>query len=356
MDLSAPYWNSVFSPALDDWARGWTPNPDVLCNREIKFGELLRRVDQREAFGRRQTRRWLVTGAWLGARWHAGLDTDGCCHLAGHYAGLQYYLPNVRSTTLHGRLYRAQDRSKDQSYFLSAVGSEQLGRTHLPLSHLSKVDVRSLARALGMPTAESEESMGLCFVGERRGPIDRPFATAAARTDRAGRASMSGFAGFLGDYIAPRTGSIVTMAGDVVGQHEGLHTLTIGQGARIGGAKERYFVAAKRAAENEVVVVPGSDHAWLQCHGLRVASFALINSSDGASLASETLLAQIRHRQDAVPCRAHMEGSEVHISFEPPVLSVAEGQFCALYRGQECLGSGVITHVETEGSRRHVSQ
>ena len=212
-----------------------------------------------------------------------------------------------------------------------------------------------------MPTSESEESMGLCFVGERNSPDRQKSAlqVAATRRDRASKMAISGtggFAHFLSKYIEPSVGEIVNQKGEVLGKHNGLHTLTIGQGAKVGGADRKLFVAAKDARTNRVVVVPGSDHAWLQCHSLRMSSFTFINTSDASNtLTSSNLSAQIRHRQAAVPCRAQLKGGgsggdSVSVYFDPPVLSVAEGQNCALYRGEECLGSGVITSVETQAS------
>lgn len=396
MDLSAQYWNAVFSPSLDEWSAGLTPNPDVLCNTEIKFGELLRRLDadgslvkgqhtSSPSFGRRLVRRWLVTG---------------------HYADVQYYLPAASNIAgpapvLHGRLYRAADTTKDQSYFLSGVGALQLGRTHFPLANTCKTDVRRLARLLGMPTAESEESMGLCFIGERR---RRPSAADAVKgsTQQEAPAKLSqskmrgrpaeqlGFAGFLGEYLDARPGPIITEEGEHASEHQGLHTLTIGQRARVGGAKQRYFVAAKDAENNAVLVVPGSDHPWLQCHALEVDAFHLIAEEDaeGAMLDEEhpyhtALHAQIRHRSEAVPCHAtwlpaqtapagsaqndasssigagadvgDRDGTQemqhprrsLRVTFAAPVSSVAEGQVCALYAGRHCLGSGVIARVDT---------
>lgn len=250
----------------------------------------------------------------------------------------------------HGRLLRAADQTKDQSYFLSAVSSETLGRTHFPLSRMSKVQVRQLARSLGMPTAESEESMGICFVGERRaGAIQKQETGNFGNKTEAGAA---GFAQFLGGYIESRMGDIVTLEGQVVGKHRGLHTVTIGQGARISGAKEKFFVAAKRTELNQLVVVPGSNHPWLQCHSLSVSSFTFTDKDDAEkALQNGRIFAQVRHRQNAVPCTAFLVGaSTVEVHFDPPILSIAEGQVCALYHDQQCLGSGVITKVETQGT------
>lgn len=200
---------------------------------------------------------------------------------------------------------------------------------------------------MGMPTAESEESMGLCFVGERRGGARAKEKPMRRRNTEA--LGANGFAGFLGDYIEASPGDIVSLDGQVVGRHIGLHTLTIGQGARLSGKKEKYFVAAKHPQKNQVVVVPGSDHASLQCHSLQVSSFTFIDQDQKvAALQSDGLMAQIRHRQGAVPCRVSSSGGSITVQFTPPILAVAEGQVCALYQGEECLGSGVIGSVQTQ--------
>lgn len=339
VDLSIPYWNSVFAPALDEWQIGKTPNPDIACNREIKFGELLRQIDAEEqnstSFGRYQPRRWLVTG---------------------HYAHVGYYYPQ-QDSFLHARLLRAKDANKDQSYFLSGVSSVHLGRSHFPLANVEKDHVRAAARALEMPTAESEESMGLCFVGKRN-KRQEDQSKSPTRKERSSAATQLGFAGFLGDYIDRKPGPILTLEGKQVGTHNGLHTLTVGQGARVGGAQQKFFVAAKDAKSNAVIVVPGTDHPMLQCTWLDIDDFSIVSPATYSS--TGTLYAQIRHRQEPVACHVEKRGGCIRVHFEEPVSSVAEGQVCALYDANniECLGSGVITAVQTLASsemKRHIS-
>lgn len=333
MDLSNSYWNSVFAPALDDWRIGRTPNPDIACNREIKFGELLRQIDAEEqsidtSFGRQKPRRWLVTG---------------------HYAHVDYFYPQQESV-LHGKLIRSKDANKDQSYFLSGVSSLHLGRSHFPLANVEKDDVRAMARSLGIPTAESEESMGLCFVGKRnKSQIDRPLASSLEKSTGP-IATQLGFAGFLGEYLDKKPGPILTLEGKKIGSHSGLHTLTVGQRARVGGAQQKYFVAAKDVERNCLIVVPGANHSMLQCTRLNIDDFSIISSSTFDP--TGTLYAQIRHRQDPVACHVDRIGDGVRVHFDQPVSSVAEGQVCALYdaNNRECLGSGVITAIETLAS------
>jgi tRNA-specific 2-thiouridylase len=340
VDLSTTYWNAVFSPSLDEWSQGRTPNPDILCNREVKFGELLRKLDTEQktassAFGNRRARQWLVTG---------------------HYAGIRYFYPSEEADVQHGRLLRAFDLNKDQAFFLSGVSSSNLGRSHFPLAGVRKTDVRSLARRLDMPTAESQESMGICFVGKRnKQPV-------VSDIDRRRESTLHGFAAFLSGYIEQKPGKIVSLNGAVLGHHSGLHTMTVGQRARIGGTSQRLFVAAKRADTNEIVVVPSLQHPMLRCVSLDVAVFHAICSPAQDDLFFRLLdkqthfQAQVRHRQEPVSCRAELlkrnpDGSTLHLRLhfdsDRTMDSVAEGQVCALYLERECFGSGVISSVTT---------
>ncbi|CEL51492.1 tRNA (5-methylaminomethyl-2-thiouridylate)-methyltransferase [Rhizoctonia solani AG-1 IB] len=183
-DFSREYWNRVFTPALDAWANGRTPNPDVFCNREIKFGALFESV-----IPQNDNDTWLATG---------------------HYANILYHQGRPR-------MMRAKDINKDQTYYLSSVGESKLRRTLFPLSDLTKPTIRTLAQEMRLPTAEREESMGLCFVGERRK-----------------------FDQFLSEYMAHTSGPIFLYPSmRKVGEHNGMHTLTIGQNARIPGQPKK---------------------------------------------------------------------------------------------------------------------
>ncbi|WFD34350.1 tRNA-5-taurinomethyluridine 2-sulfurtransferase [Malassezia cuniculi] len=221
VNLSREYWIDVFEPALSLWADGVTPNPDVACNRHIKFGALLDRIHTP----------WLATG---------------------HYARIR------RSSDMRrAALLRAADASKDQSYYLSSVREDALVRSVFPLGDYLKSDVRALARKHALPTAENSESMGLCFVGERGG--------------------RRGFARFLDGYVEGSPGNIIVPGGRVIGQHTGLHAYTVGQRARVSGLGERYFVARKDRARNEITVVPGSTHPMLECTSLTSHAFSWIS-------------------------------------------------------------------------------
>ncbi|GAA5919643.1 hypothetical protein JCM1841_005201, partial [Sporobolomyces salmonicolor] len=203
IDLSREYWQEVFEPALERWAAGVTPNPDVTCNQRIKFKALPDRLLSRDPSA------WIATG---------------------HYARL---LPSPLDPS-EPSLHRAAFLSKDQSHYLSTSPLPGLRRTLFPLgAFASKDDVRDLAHKWGMHTKDKKESMGICFVGVRKG-----------------------FSGFLDSYIPPAPGDIEDANGRVVGHHRGLWRYTVGEGARLGGFPEKQFVARKDAERNVVVVVP----------------------------------------------------------------------------------------------------
>ncbi|CAE6480562.1 unnamed protein product [Rhizoctonia solani] len=252
-DFSQQYWTRVFTPALEAWANGRTPNPDVFCNREIKFGALFESIISPE-----DDSTWLATG---------------------HYARIAYYRGKPR-------LMRAKDGNKDQTYYLSSVGESRLRRTLFPISDLTKPSIRALAQEMNLPTAERGESMGLCFVGERRK-----------------------FDQFLSEYIPPSSGPILLYPSmKQVGEHKGLHTLTIGQNARVPGQPKKLFVARKEGGA--LVVVDDVNHPALLCTSVTLVDWKWISEGneeikelDGQASSSEgmPILAQIRHRMTPVP-------------------------------------------------------
>ncbi|SPO34568.1 related to trna methyltransferase [Pseudozyma flocculosa] len=304
IDLSREYWIHVFEPALGDWGSGTTPNPDVDCNREIKFGALMDRVIGPSSSSQLSApqKTWLATG---------------------HYAQVAWSPPEADADhSTRPMLLRAKDRTKDQSYYLSSVREDRLAHAHFPLAPYLKSEVRQLAIRHELPTAARKESMGICFVGNR---------------SRGG----AGFSTFLNDYITSSPGDIVDGDGNKVGRHGGLHTFTLGQGARISGALQKYFVAKKDTAKNQIVVVQGKDNPMLLCHSLNVPSMHWIwdeppeevDRPEGAKL-----LAQVRHRQIEVECT---------VKRADPVLAVAPGQTLGLWKDDWCLGSGTIGDVKT---------
>ena len=295
VDLSREYWVNVFEPALVDWADGVTPNPDVECNREIKFGALLDRLVPPSP-GAEAAKTWLATG---------------------HYAQVDWSTPRPR-------LLRARDRSKDQTYYLSSLRESRLAHAHFPLAHHLKSEVKALARAHALVSPDRRESMGLCFVGQR-----------------AGR-----FSSFLDGYIAPQPGDLVDPHGRVLGRHAGLHTLTVGEKARIGGRPERLFVARKHAHNNSMVVVPAG-HPMLFCTKAYVHHLHWIWDHYHPPR-NATLLAQVRHRQQETPCTLTRDPHGRWVAhFHQPQLAVAKGQKLGLWDGEWCLGSGTIVDTAT---------
>ena len=282
------YRARVFEYFLTEYRAGRTPNPDVLCNREIKFGICL------------------DYAARLGARRFA----------TGHYARLD-------DTGGEPVLLKARDPDKDQSYFLHAVAREHFARVMFPLGELTKPEVRNLARAAGLPVFDKPDSTGICFIGER------PFRE------------------FLARYIPTSPGDIVTESGEVVGRHRGLAFYTLGQrggleiGGRAGAREDAWYVAAKNLARNELIAVQGHDHPLLVSRALATGPCNwLVQLGAGAEFDSQI---KVRYRQADQTCRAALRADgALDVRFEAPQRAVTPGQFAVLYDGERCLGGGVI--------------
>jgi tRNA-specific 2-thiouridylase len=284
VNFSAEYKERVFAEFLREYAAGRTPNPDVLCNAEIKF------------------RAFLDHAMRLGAEKIA----------TGHYARVGFS---------QGRfaLLRGKDASKDQSYFLHRLTQEQLSHVMFPVGELKKTEVRRIAREAGLAVHAKKDSTGICFIGER------PFRE------------------FLNRYLPRRPGPIKTAEGKVVGEHIGLAFYTIGQrkGIGIGGAGEPWYVAEKRLDANELVVVQGHDHPLLMKSTLAAAAASWIA---GRPPEASALSAKTRYRQADAPCRlARVLESGMRVDFSTPQWAVTPGQSVVLYDGETCLGGGVIT-------------
>ena len=285
VDFSAEYKDRVFADFLREYSAGRTPNPDVLCNAEIKF------------------RAFLDHAMRLGAERIA----------TGHYARVEF--PGNAFQLLRGK-----DAAKDQSYFLHRLSQEQLSRVLFPVGALEKAEVRRIAREAGLPNHAKKDSTGICFIGER------PFRE------------------FLNRYVAKAPGPIRTPEGKTVGTHIGLAFYTIGQrkGIGIGGPGEPWFVAGKRMEANELVVVQGHDHPLLMKRSLEAADASWISGSAPAAPSSHT--AKTRYRQADAPCTLTkaLEG-EIKVDFAAPQWAVTPGQSVVLYDGEICLGGGIIT-------------
>ena len=283
VNFAAEYRERVFASFLAEYAAGRTPNPDVLCNAEIKFKAFLDHAMK------------------LGAKRIA----------TGHYAQLRHADGKVE-------LLRGADAGKDQSYFLHRLNQAQLSRVLFPVGHLKKTEVRRIAQEAGLPNHAKKDSTGICFIGER------PFRE------------------FLNRYLPRTPGPMVTPDARRVGEHIGLAFYTIGQrkGIGLGGAGEPWYVAEKRMATNELVVVQGLEHPALlrsSLHGLD-ASWVL-----GAPAAGTAHSAKTRYRQADSACKvARVADGNIDVEFSQPHWAVTPGQSVVLYDGEVCLGGAVI--------------
>jgi tRNA-specific 2-thiouridylase len=291
-NFAAEYWDRVFQHFLSEYQAGRTPNPDILCNREIKF------------------RAFLDYAVLLGADFIA----------TGHYArrgasqgdGLQQRAP----------LLKGMDPNKDQSYFLHAVNGRQIARTLFPIGEMEKPRVRELASRLKLVTHDKKDSTGICFIGERR------------------------FSEFLKRYLPAQPGVIMTDQGAAIGEHQGLMYYTIGQrqGIGIGGRKDApespWYVIEKRLQDNTLIVGQGHDHPGLLSDCLRASNIEWI--MDDIPDLPLRCMAKTRYRQADQSCtvRRDTDGWEVH--FDQAQRAITPGQYVVLYQGDLCLGGGVI--------------
>lgn len=303
VNFEKEYWIEVFEPMIDMYRRGLTPNPDVACNREIKFGTLLAHLDARAKATDAGTSRW-----WLAT---------------GHYARVAR---DTGSGTV--QLMRPSYLPKDQSYYLATIPRTALDRIFFPLEGMTKPAVRERAAAYGLPTADKRDSQGLCFVGQ----------------------SHRSFRKFLLDYIEPTPGNIVTGDGAVVGRHDGLWHLTIGQRAPVSmpqadpATRGTWFVAAKDFSRNELIIVRGADNPALLAAGVSCSSFQWLGEPPAGPVDTRNLFAQYRSLQEPEPVAAVEINptGPLRVQFAQPRKAVAPGQYLALYRGDQVLGSGVI--------------
>jgi len=287
-NFASEYWRDVFRHFLDEYRAGRTPNPDVLCNREIKFKAFL---DEARA---------------LGAE----------CIATGHYA-------RVAQAGGRWRLLRGVDGDKDQSYFLHQLGQAQLAATLFPIGHLPKAEVRRLAADARLPTATKKDSTGICFIGERD------------------------FREFLSRYLPAQPGEIRDPQGVVLGEHAGTWYHTLGQrgGLALGGVRGRaaapWYVVGKDVAANVLYVDQGADSPWLRSARLRSEPAHWVAGAPPATTFHCT--AKVRYRQEDQACEVEVdEDGGVSVAFASPQRAVTPGQSVVFYQGEECLGGAVI--------------
>ncbi|MBK5938577.1 tRNA 2-thiouridine(34) synthase MnmA [Halochromatium roseum] len=289
VNFATEYWDRVFEQFLAEYRALRTPNPDVLCNKEVKFKAFLDHA--------------LTLGA------------DAIA--TGHYARVEHGTDGT-----HLRL--AVDANKDQTYFLHQLSQAQLERALFPLADLTKTEVRARARQLGLPNAEKKDSTGICFIGERR------------------------FADFLDRYLPRNPGPIMTPEGEVVGEHRGLAWYTIGQrqGLGIGGVAAHeeapWFVAAKAVERNALIVVQGGDHPLLYSEHLVGEQLHWIAGRPPMA-APINCLCRLRHRQPLQRCTIiDFDGASCQVRFNVPQRAITPGQSAVFYLDDDCLGGCVV--------------
>lgn len=280
------YWENVFSCALKDFKAGNTPNPDILCNKEIKFKVLLEK-----AF-----------------------------NLGGEYLATGHYCQIGKSESASHTLLKGNDPNKDQSYFLYTVKEQILEKVLFPIGHLHKSEVREIARKHNLSTSEKKDSTGICFIGERN------------------------FKQFLSQFIPTTPGDFEDLDGNIVGQHDGIAYYTIGQrkGLGIGGAGDAWFVAGKDIARNVVILVQGENHPGLFRDTLVAKEISWI-CPQAIPKTPFTCKAKIRYRQPDQMCTVtKIENDTAHVTFDIPQRAVTPAQSIVFYQGDVCLGGGII--------------
>lgn len=301
VNFSSEYWDHVFEHFLSEYKAGRTPNPDVLCNREIKFKAFL----------------------------DFAIDKGASRIATGHYA-------QIKKIDDEYALLKACDENKDQSYFLHLLNQQQLSKSLFPLGELSKPQVREIARERSLAPHDKKDSTGICFIGER------PFKE------------------FLEQYLPAQPGKITDADGNVIGTHQGLMYYTIGQrqGLGIGGSKdysnEPWFVADKDLDNNVLIAVQGTDNPLLYKTSLSASQIHWIRQIP--TLSSEyRCMAKTRYRQDDQPCKIILKQADkpptitdkdiqIEVHFDAPQRAITPGQSVVFYNNNECLGGGIILH------------
>lgn len=295
-NFAAEYWDDVFEVFLREYQAGRTPNPDILCNKHIKFRAFL----------------------------DYALDLGADAIATGHYA-------RVDCRDGRYRLLKGVDRGKDQSYFLYALNQRSLANTLFPLGHLEKYQVRQRACEAGFANHLKKDSTGICFIGERR------------------------FRLFLSRFLRAEPGQITTPEGDVVGEHQGLAFYTLGQrqglgiGGRRGGNPDPWYVLAKDLERNRLIVGQGHDHPWLFQEALEAGQLDWINQEPTPMLFR--CAAKTRYRQIDQRCTVErLSDDRIRVVFDEPQRAITPGQSLVLYHHDECLGGGVIVRPLHAGS------
>ncbi|MET4892931.1 tRNA 2-thiouridine(34) synthase MnmA [Morganella morganii] len=295
INFAAEYWDNVFEHFLEEYKAGRTPNPDILCNKEIKFKAFLE---------------------------YAAEDLGADYIATGHYVRRR----DINGTT---QLLRGLDSNKDQSYFLYTLSHDQVAQSLFPVGELEKPEVRRIAEQLGLITAKKKDSTGICFIGERK------------------------FRDFLARYLPAKPGPIMTVDGQEIGQHDGLMYHTLGQrkGLKIGGTREGsdepWYVVDKDVENNILIVAQGHEHPRLMSAGLIAQQLDWVSREPLTQ--PMRCVVKTRYRQEDIPCTVTPLGDDkISVRFDNPVAAVTPGQSAVFYQDEVCLGGGVIEARITE--------
>ncbi len=297
VDFIGEYWDTVFSYFLNEYKKGRTPNPDIMCNKYIKFNAFLKHADE------------------MGADYIA----------MGHYA-------RVRHEADKSYLLRGVDSNKDQTYFLCQISQAQLRKSLFPIGHLTKPEVRKIAEESNLYTAHKKDSTGICFIGERN------------------------FKKFLQNYLPSQPGNMVTMDGRIIGKHDGLMYYTIGQrkGLGIGGShdfkNEAWFVCGKDLEKNELIIGQGHDSEYLISNNCICSD---INWICDTPIEGKAYTAKFRYRQKDVPVTLEfLDNNRIRVNYPQGERAVTPGQAAVIYDGEICLGGALIDEVYFNEERR----
>ena len=298
VDFIEEYWNYVFKYFLDEYAAGRTPNPDLMCNKEIKFKAFL----------------------------------DYANNLNADYIAMGHYARIIHDPVKGSFLLRGLDGNKDQTYFLALLSQKQINKALFPIGDMQKKEVRELAIKYDLATATKKDSTGICFIGERR------------------------FHQFLQNYLPAKPGKMVRLNGEVIGNHDGLMYYTIGQrkGLGIGGIQgystEPWFVVGKNLEENLLYVEQGIDNDYLYSDFCIVKDLNWINETP---VVGKEYQAKFRYREkDNSVVITLLEDNLMHVKFNHLVRAVTPGQACVIYDGEVCMGGGIINEVYRDGEKR----
>ncbi len=287
INFEKEYWDRVFKYFLQEYSLGRTPNPDIMCNKEIKFKAFLEKA----------------------------MDLDADYMATGHYAQIK----TIPGPVPHYQLIRGADRSKDQSYFLYTLGQRQLSKTLFPIGHLNKSQVRQLAQKHGLATAARKDSTGICFIGEKD------------------------FKAFLQNYLPAQPGEMRNIDNDTkVGNHDGLMYYTLGQrkGLGIGGQGEAWFVVDKEVSRNILYVAQGHNHPALYSRGLIAKDQVWVGGQEPGNKFNCT--AKFRYRQADQEVEVEVKDNNCRVIFQQPQRAITPGQAVVFYQKDLCLGGATI--------------